>query len=227
MDGYHPFVFDATETTQGGTWFFISDSLAFKKRDDLKFNSPGNYESTFIEVIRPKRKNMILGCIYRHPTSTIPVHRFDNEYILPLLEKISIEDKLSSLMGDFNIDLLKNYINEDVNTFYNSLSSHFFTPYILQPTRPISKFLIDNILIILGDFLLTAVISLFNSLITFFNSLYWNVFFKEIVPRKLNLYERKYKKFNEREFNEALTNMNWNEILSLDKNDKGINVSDP
>ena len=125
LDGYHPFVFDATETTHGGTGFFISDSLAFKKRDDLKFNSPGNYESTFIEVILPKRKNMILGCIYRHPTSTIPVHRFNNEYILPLLEKISIEDKLYSLMGDFNIDLLKHSTNEDINTFYNSLSSHF------------------------------------------------------------------------------------------------------
>ena len=50
-------------------------------------------------------------------------------------------------------------------------------------------------------------------------------FFKEIVPRKLNLYERNYINFNEREFNEALTNMNWNEILSLDKNDPNISMN--
>ena len=63
---------------------------------------------------------MILGCIYRHPTSTMPVHRFNNDYILLLLEEISIEDKLCSLTGGFNIDLLKNSSNEDVYTFYNS-----------------------------------------------------------------------------------------------------------
>ena len=70
-EGYHPFVFDPTETSHGGTGFYIKDSLVYVKRDDLKFNSPSNYESTFIEVILPDRKNMILGCIYCHPTSTI------------------------------------------------------------------------------------------------------------------------------------------------------------
>ena len=110
-------------------------SIVFQKREDLKFNSPGNFESTFIEFIFPKRKNMILGCIYRHPTSTMPVHLFNNDYILPLLEKISTEDKVCLLMGDFNIDLSKNAFNEDVNTFYNSLLSHFFAPCILQPTH--------------------------------------------------------------------------------------------
>ena len=48
-------------------------------------------------------------------------------------------------MGDFNVDLLKSSTNNDANFFYNELSSHFFTPYILQPTRLRSKTLIDNI----------------------------------------------------------------------------------
>ena len=47
-------------------------------------------------------------------------------------------------MGDFNINLLKIDINESYNSFYNSLS-HFFTPFILQPTRLQSKTSIDNI----------------------------------------------------------------------------------
>ena len=62
-------------------------------------------------LILPKRKNMIPCCIYQHPTSTMPVRRFNNDYILP------------------------------------SLPSHLFAPYILQLIRPISKSLIDNILI--------------------------------------------------------------------------------
>ena len=48
-------------------------------------------------------------------------------------------------MGDFNIDLLKSDINDSVNVFFNDLSSHYFTPYILQPTRLQSMSLIDNI----------------------------------------------------------------------------------
>ena len=49
LEGYHPFLFDPTETTHGGTGFYIKDSLVFKRRDDLKFNSPGKLESTFHE----------------------------------------------------------------------------------------------------------------------------------------------------------------------------------
>ena len=48
-------------------------------------------------------------------------------------------------MGDLSIDILKTDTIDNVNVFYNSVTSHFFAPHILQPTRPISKTLIDNI----------------------------------------------------------------------------------
>ena len=48
-------------------------------------------------------------------------------------------------MGDFNIDLLKYHTDNNSITFFNNLSSHFFTPHVLQPTRLTSKSLIDNI----------------------------------------------------------------------------------
>ena len=104
----------------------------------------------------------------------------------------------------------------------NSLSSHFFAPYILQPTRPTSKSLIHNILINFVEFPPHSgnlTIQLSDHLFQF---VILEGFFKEIVPRKLNLYERNYKKFNGREFNETLINRNWNEILSLDQNDPHI-----
>ena len=63
----------------------------------------------------------------------------------PFLQKISDENKQCVLMGDFNIDLLKYESNNDSNSFYNILSSNFFTPYVLQPTRLHSKTLIDNL----------------------------------------------------------------------------------
>ena len=55
-------------------------------------------------------------------------------------------------MGDFNIDLLETGTNDKVNAFYNNVTSHFFAPYILQPIRPKSKTLIDNILINLVEY---------------------------------------------------------------------------
>ena len=86
---------------------------------------------------------MLIGCIYRHPSSTMSIKKFNDEIFD--LDKISSEDKTCALMGDYNIDLLKIDTNEDTNVFYNNLSSHFFTPFVLQPTRLCSKTLIDNI----------------------------------------------------------------------------------
>ena len=48
-------------------------------------------------------------------------------------------------MGDFNVNLLNTNGNSAATDFYNSLTSYFFTPFILQPTRLHAKTLIDNI----------------------------------------------------------------------------------
>ena len=147
IEGYRPFLYDPTETSHGRSGIYISKSINCIKRDDLKFNSKGDFESTFIEIIQHNKKNMIIGCIYRHPSSTINVKDFNDRYIDPLLNKLNREGKLCSLMGDFNIDLMKSDTNDSYNEFYTNLASHFFVPYILQPTRPISKSLIDNIFV--------------------------------------------------------------------------------
>ena len=55
-----PNPYDPTDTTHGDTGFHIKDSLVFKRRDDLKFNSSGFHESTFIEIILPNKKNVIV-----------------------------------------------------------------------------------------------------------------------------------------------------------------------
>ena len=147
LEGFRPFIYDVTKTSHGGTGFFISDQINYKLREDLKIESEGNVESTFIELIIPNKKNMIIGCIYRHPNSQISVNEFTTNYMNPLLTNISSEGKLCSLMGDFNIDLLKADNMDCISDFYNCMTSHFFSPYIMQPTRLTSKTLIDNIFI--------------------------------------------------------------------------------
>ena len=122
LDGYHPFIFDTSDTNCGGTGLHIKDSIVFNKRDDLKFLSSGDFESSFVEIILPSKKNLIVGCIYRHPSSNISINQFINDYIEPLLEKI---------MGDFNINLLNSETDDGSNLFFNNLTSNFFTPYIM------------------------------------------------------------------------------------------------
>ena len=145
IPGYDEFIFEPIETTHGGTGFYIKNNINYISRNDLQINSPGNFVSTFIEIHFAKKRNLIVGCIYMHPGSDISIEDFTNIHLSPILQKISIENKQYVLMGDFNVDLLKINTHSQSNDCYNSMSSTFFTPFILQPTRLHSKTLIDNI----------------------------------------------------------------------------------
>ena len=129
----------------GGAGFYIKNGYDYIPRNDLNLNSTSHFEAIFVELILKDRKNLIVGCIYRHPSSDISVNDFAEKYLEPIMCKIQREKKECVLMGDFNVDLLKSSGDNAASKFYNTLSSYFFTPYILQPTRLRSKTLIDNI----------------------------------------------------------------------------------
>ena len=82
---------------------------------------------------------MLCGVIYRHPNGNL-----DNfqEYMNSTLDTIQRQNKLSLMMGDFNLDLLK-YETHNGTDFGTSL----FHPHILQPTgiTDHTATLIDNI----------------------------------------------------------------------------------
>ena len=223
IEGYKPFLYDSSVTSHGGTGFYIRNSINFIKRDDLKIFSPGDFESTFIEIIIPNRKNMVIGCVYRHPSSRISIREFSTNWIDPLLSKVSSEEKLFSLMGDFNIDLLKTERYEDVNLFYSTMSSHLCAPFILQPTRPSSGTLIDNIFVNSIEFKshsgnLTVLLS-----DHFFQFVLLEDFFKTSYSSIPKIRERSFKNFNEREFRESLSQIDWDLIMQL--NDKDPNIA--
>ena len=46
-----------TESSKGGTLLYIDNSLKYKLRKDLKLNKSKDIESTFIEIIKTKKKN--------------------------------------------------------------------------------------------------------------------------------------------------------------------------
>ena len=220
IPGYQEFVFEPTTTNFGGTGFYLKNNIDYNQRKDLQLNSPTNYESIFIEIFFPNKRNLIVGCIYRHPTSKIPVEDFTNLHLDPILHKISIEKKQCVIMGDFNIDLLKYHNDINSMTFFNNLSSHLFTPYILQPTRLTSKSLIDNIFFNSLEYKSNSgnlLLELSDHLIQF---LILEGFVKKMSLPDINLYKRDLSNFNEREFEELVINgLDWGGICNLDKKD--------
>jgi len=225
IPGYKDFIFEPTETNCGGAGFYIKDNLDHIIRMDLQINSPAHYESIFIEIKFPDKKNLVVGCLYRHPSSNISVQEFTNEHLDPVLQKISMENKQCVLMGDFNINLLKIDTNSSSNSFYNTLSSHFFSPYILQPTRLQSKTLIDNIFFNSLEYQSNSgnlLIEISDHLIQF---LILNGFTKEKNISEHNIKKRDLRNFNEREFEETIVKMNWEDICNIEMNDPDLSCS--
>ena len=50
-------------------------------------------------------------------------------------------------------------------------------------------------------------------------------FYKELVPKKINLYERNFKNFDELGFEETLRNSDWYSTLALERNDPNISMN--
>ena len=131
----------------GGVSIFVKNILEFKLRDDLTIMLPF-MECIFIETKFMHQKYLI-GGIYRVPdTSTTHfIDRLNN-----LIEPINSAYKII-LLGDYNIDFLKDDIHK--NNFQICLQSNYLIPTILSPTRVATKMqngqqittetLIDNI----------------------------------------------------------------------------------
>ena len=134
-----------TESSNGGTLLYIKNDISYKLRNYLKICKPKELESIFIEIINKTSKNIIVGCICKHPT--LSISEFNGAYIKDLLVKANSEKKEIMLMGDFNINLLNYESNESVADFLDTMCAHGFLPCISGPTRltPHSKTLIDNI----------------------------------------------------------------------------------
>ena len=109
-------------------------------------------------------------------------------------------------MGDFNINLLNWETDDGTNLFYNNLTSNFFTPFILQPTRLISKTLIDNM------FLNTIEYPYYSGNLTIQTSdhlcqfVILQGFYKELFPKKIKYFAKQ----------GFVDNSDWNSILALE-----------
>ena len=115
-----------TESCKGGTLLYIDKIMKYKLHKDLKM-----IESTFIEILNKKQKNLIIGCVCpRHE-----VKDFTNNHVMPLLDKLSNENKDIMIMGDFNVNLINCNDDKNISNFLDTMLSHSFLPFITTPTR--------------------------------------------------------------------------------------------
>ena len=88
---------------QLGTCPFVSHP-SFKPRTDLNIYKANQLVSAFSEIINPKKSNIVIGYLYKHPN--MDVLEFKNNYLSHISETVSKERKQVFPLGDFNVNLL-------------------------------------------------------------------------------------------------------------------------
>ena len=102
----------SNESGKGGTLLYRDKHIKYKLCKDLNIFEKKTIESTFIKILNKKQKNLIIGCVYKHPKHE--VKDFTNNHMMLLLDKLSNENKDIMSMGDFNVNSMSN--NDDKNT---------------------------------------------------------------------------------------------------------------
>ena len=147
IDNYHAPISTPSEANKGGVLLYVNKKHNFKPRPNLNIYETKLVESVFVEIIKPKKANDIIGVVYRHPS--LDVDNFNDIHIRPLVTKLSIEkNKNIYIAGDFNINLLNVSSHDASSEFFDILCSNFLLPTISLHTKLNTSgnhTLIDNI----------------------------------------------------------------------------------
>ena len=111
---------------------YVKEGIDYKPRQDLNIYKAKELESCFIEAINSKGKNTIVGSIYRHPC--MEENTFIDDYMQPLNDKLTKENKKTYIAGDFNFNLL-NTDHTETSIFFESMMSNHLLPTITLPTK--------------------------------------------------------------------------------------------
>ena len=234
LENYHAPESTPSDANKGGVLLYINKIHNYKPRKDLSINESKLLETSFIEIINPKRPNDIVGVIYRHPS--MPVDHFNDNHIRPLIASLSLEkNKNIHIAGDFNVNLLNFSSHVSSSEFFDIMCSNNLLPSITLPTKlnlSNNHTLIDNIFTntfnpdtISGNITLNLSDGHLPSFIIIPNPN------QNHLPKKHNLYKRNIKNFNPSDKNfpqqakllsDELNKIDWNSVMELEKNDANI-----
>ena len=198
-----------TGSAKGGTALYVKSEYDVFERKEL--NAQNNlFESNWIEIKNKNSKNIVCGCIYRHPRHlNSDINEF-NKYIDSTLKKLVSEKKEIYVCGDFNIDLLKLNEIEKYLEFYTNITAHGLLPFITQPSRVVESqtpSLIDNIFSTnFADTVLAG--NIYLTLSEHFSQ-FASVNRGKIDIKKIVMYGRNMKNFSEAAFREDVSIQQW------------------
>ena len=146
---------------------------------------------------------------------------FTNDYLKKITDILSMENKKIFISGDFNFDLLNVSKHSETFNFFDTMMSNFLLPLITIPTKINSgtNTLIDNIFTNhLHPDMKSGNLSMKISdhLPSFMICPTQN---QNHLPKKHNLYSRKCKNFDRENFLLDYFDINWNNVIEVDKED--------
>ena len=137
-----------TNNKGGGVSIYILNTIQYTIRKKLSL-SKNMFESLFIEIdksVLKTKRNVIIGEIYRPPSSQLKHFNKELENLLNAIEK---EKKYAFLMGDYNVNTLEEIYERKslIQDFTNIFSLHYYHKLINLSTRERkgSSTLLDNI----------------------------------------------------------------------------------
>ena len=205
-----------TKSSKGGTAIFSKQKFDTTERLDLKIQHE-HFEATWIELKNKKGKNVICGCIYRHPHDIVDIFKDFLNYLEICISKLTKENKTIYICGDFNADLLKYEDNNNYKKFYDLASSYGIFPTILLPTRVTehSATIVDNIFTNNLDKSIKS-----GNIKTDFSDHYSQFISVQnliIDLKSITIYKRDYSNFSEKSFRDDVSIQNFhNDLENID-----------
>ena len=233
IDGFHPPIVQTPARKNncgGGLAIYISNDTCnpndIEKIEELSTNNDyneGEFLFVKIKACKAQSKTIIIGNMYRSPSTKPNPSKFIENLKLKLLKLNKHKNKLIILGGDTNIDLIQHHHDTHAQNLSELTSSSGFIPLISRPTRITdhSATLIDHLYTnslnaVTSTGILTVDIS--DHLGTYANFLLngHNHNHQPIItPRSSSAPE--YRKFNDdnvEKFRELITNENWASVDS-------------
>ena len=82
-----------SRSAKGGAALYVNKDFDVIERKDLKSNSD-LYESVWIEIKNKNSKNIVCGCVYRHPSKLNSDFNVFNKYLDSSLKKLLMKKKI-------------------------------------------------------------------------------------------------------------------------------------
>jgi hypothetical protein len=98
--------------------FNVLSNHDFESRGDLEIIDIDLAETLFIEIRKPRGRNIIVGVIYRPPDRNLDLFL---QQFNELMSKISRENKICYIMGDFNLNLMNHQSSPKTGEFLDSI----------------------------------------------------------------------------------------------------------